>query len=142
MQAAAPDPGWASGSRGVFLIALVALLVAAHYAGDIRRGLPAVQLPARALCLYQAGARAGCLALPTANTTIQLSFYSSGEGKWHLSTDPVCAWPAGPAPPLRLGCAGLPVTHPIPRSLRGFWTVWTVWTVFVRRVPPAWRAIP
>jgi hypothetical protein len=29
--------GWASGSWGVFLIALVALVVAGYYAGDIRR---------------------------------------------------------------------------------------------------------
>jgi hypothetical protein len=29
--------GWASGSRGVFLIALVALLVAGYHAGDSRR---------------------------------------------------------------------------------------------------------
>jgi hypothetical protein len=29
--------GWASGSPRVFLIAPVALLVAGHYAGDVRR---------------------------------------------------------------------------------------------------------
>jgi hypothetical protein len=29
--------GWVSGSLGVFLIALVALLVAGHQAGDVRR---------------------------------------------------------------------------------------------------------
>jgi hypothetical protein len=29
--------GWATGSPGVFLIAPVALLVAAHHAGDVRR---------------------------------------------------------------------------------------------------------
>jgi hypothetical protein len=39
--------GWVSGLLGGFLIALVALLVAGHHAGDSRRGLPAVRLPAR-----------------------------------------------------------------------------------------------
>jgi hypothetical protein len=55
-----------SGSVIVFLIALVAPLVANYHAGDVRRRLPTVQQPARALCLYQAVARAGWLALPSA----------------------------------------------------------------------------
>ena len=41
--------GWATGSATLFLIALIALVIAASHAGASRRGLPAVQLPARAL---------------------------------------------------------------------------------------------
>jgi hypothetical protein len=38
--------GWLAGSVIVFLTALPALIVAGHHAGDIRRGLRSVQLPA------------------------------------------------------------------------------------------------
>jgi hypothetical protein len=57
--------GWASGSVLVFLIALIVLLVAGQPTPDVRRRLPAVRLPARALACKQADARAGSSALPS-----------------------------------------------------------------------------